>query len=143
MEEKRLPIPHLMIVIGCAVSLVFLFYQAKASGMEAWGMTSAVAIIVVLIGVIGELWLKIAQIKMDFSRSVKEKYFSSELKPDVSDINESLEEIKSDILRNILPNVIQIPVLRDDLELLVEDLKFQKRMKAEAFMDPINEENTL
>lgn len=78
-DEKHLPIPQIMIIVGISISLIYLMYNSYANGDVNMDIASIVAICIALLSVAGGIWAQVVQFKL-----VDELNYQKKLKTEIS-----------------------------------------------------------
>lgn len=137
-NQKRLPIPQIVIIIGTVISisyLIYIFFQKGGKAMDIGGqhvdIASIVAIVIALLSIAGGIWIQILQFKKDSGKIADVKSDTSEIKPKTANIDDNVKKIRDDVIEIIKPNIVNIAKSSDGINVLVNELEFQKRLKSE------------
>jgi len=91
-------------------------------------ITSAVAIVVAVVGAAAGIWAQAVQFKRDSGKLDGVKTDTVEMKPNVSYIREDTTKLRD----KLLPTVQIVGEIGSGVDQLVNELNYQKRMKSEV-----------
>lgn len=94
-------------------------------------IASIVAIVIALLSIAGGIWIQILQFKKDSGKIADVKSDTSEIKPKTANIDDNVKKIRDDVIEIIKPNIVNIAKSSDGINVLVNELEFQKRLKSE------------
>lgn len=137
MKSKNiLPIPQIIIIIGMVIAEAYLAYSYKTEENVKGALTmdkqGAIAIFVALISVAGGIWAQFVQFKRDSGKvdvvnnnvgGVKSD--TSEMKPDVKNINENVKKVRDKVVEKIVPNLGKL----EGITTLVDAYKVEQAIK--------------
>ena len=132
MKSKNiLPIPQIIIIMGMVIAEAYLAYSYVAEKnikgaliMDTQG-SGAIAIFVALIGVAGGIWAQFVQFKRDSGKVGEVKSDTSEMKPDVKNINENVKKVRDEVVEKIVPNLGKL----EGITTLVDAYKVEQAIK--------------
>ena len=87
--------------------------------------SGAIAIFVALIGVAGGIWAQFVQFKRDSGKVGEVKSDTSEMKPDVKNINENVKKVRDEVVEKIVPNLGKL----EGITTLVDAYKVEQAIK--------------
>ncbi len=130
-NENILPIPQIMIIMGLVIAEAYLVYSYVAEKniegalmMDMQG-SGAIAIFIALIGVVGGIWAQFVQFKRDSGKVGEVKSDTSEMKPDVKNINENVKKVRDEVVEKIVPNLGKL----EGITTLVDAYKVEQAIK--------------
>ncbi|WP_273701800.1 hypothetical protein [Tepidanaerobacter acetatoxydans] len=130
-NENILPIPQIMIIMGLVIAEAYLAYSYVAEKniegalmMDTQG-SGAIAIFVALIGVAGGIWAQFVQFKRDSGKVGEVKSDTSEMKPDVKNINENVKKVRDEVVEKVVPNLGKL----EGITTLVDAYKVEQAIK--------------
>lgn len=130
-NENILPIPQIMIIMGLVIAEAYLAYSYVAEKniegalmMDTQG-SGAIAIFVALIGVAGGIWAQFVQFKRDSGKVGEVKSDTSEMKPDVKNINENVKKVRDEVVEKVVPNLGKL----EGINTLVDAYKVEQAIK--------------
>ncbi len=130
-NENILPIPQIMIIMGLVIAEAYLVYSYVAEKniegalmMDMQG-SGAIAIFIALIGVVGGIWAQFVQFKRDSGKVGAVKSDTSEMKPDVKNINENVKKVRDEVVEKIVPNLGKL----EGITTLVDAYKVEQAIK--------------
>lgn len=137
MKSKNiLPIPQVMIIMGMVIAEAYLAYsymtEENIKGALTMDKQGAIAIFVALISVAGGIWAQFVQFKRDSGKvdvvnnnvgGVKSD--TSEMKPDVKNINENVKKVRDEVVEKIVPNLGKL----EGITTLVDAYKVEQAIK--------------
>ncbi len=130
-NENILPIPQIMIIMGLVIAEAYLVYSYVAEknieGALVMDMqrSGAIAIFIALIGVVGGIWAQFVQFKRDSGKVGAVKSDTSEMKPDVKNINENVKKVRDEVVEKIVPNLGKL----EGITTLVDAYKVEQAIK--------------
>lgn len=134
--ERNMNWPLLICAVSTSIALFILFINMilgdEYSMENGVIITAAVAIVVALIGVASGVWIQIIQFKKDSNTIGSVKADTSEIKPKTTEIREDVKEIRSDVIRTVVPGMKTVEQSVQSINSLMDELKYQKRIKEEV-----------
>lgn len=138
MNRKNLFIPYIPLIIGIATAEIYLLIMSRRSSMPNEGngisIEGIIAIVVALIGVAGGIWAQVVQFKKDAKRiddvdksigGVKSD--TSEIKPQVSTVNENVKKIRDEVVEKVVPRMGKL----SGIDTLVKAHEIEQALKRE------------
>lgn len=144
MSKKTLIIPYIPTIIGVVTAEIYIFYMWGSNMQDSGTLISTegiIAIVVALLGVAGGIWGQIVQFKRDAKRidginknvestnnHVGEvKADSSEMKPQLSNVNENVKKIRDEVVEKIVPSMGKL----NGVDILVKAHEIEQAFKRE------------
>jgi DNA integrity scanning protein DisA with diadenylate cyclase activity len=120
-----LKLNNLPIIIGCILGLLIVYKGGNEMGNSGWG------IVIALIGVAGTLLMHFFQFRKDSNTIGKVKEDTSTMIPEVNNIDENTKKIRDQVIERMVPSLDQLMETKSGVAALVDELKYQKRLKYE------------
>jgi|GEM_PF-2230097 len=130
-EERNLPIPQIMVIMGVVIAEVYLLYiyviqnNEIPKGENNMETASMIALIVAVIGAASGIWMQVAQFKKDSGKIGEVKEDTSAIEPKVYNIDENVKKVRDEVVEKIVPNLGQL----DGITVLVDAYKVEQAIK--------------
>ncbi|WOO35749.1 hypothetical protein R2R35_18385 [Anaerocolumna sp. AGMB13020] len=121
MKRENIPI-----IIGFILCLILLYGGKESMNNGYW------ALVVALISVAGTLVAHLISFRKDSNKIGSVKEDTSKMTPQVNNIDENTKKIRDQVIEQIIPSINQFKDSRIGISELVEDLRYQKRLKQET-----------
>lgn len=119
-------------ILTTIIALIVLMLGAEGgNGLEGIIITSAVAIGVAILGLIGSVIIAIIQSKKQGDVTLDVKVDTSDMKPTVTNIREDTSKIRGEVVEKLVPNLQTISTMASKVDSIHSEVEYQKRLKSE------------
>ncbi|WP_097006830.1 hypothetical protein [Lacrimispora amygdalina] len=136
--RKTLPFYTFLPIIGSMIGLLIVTLSeegGKSTKMDIAVIVAVIGVVGSLLGVAGGIWSQVVLFKKDSNKIGEVKADTSEMKPQVSNIDDNVKKVRDEVVERIVPGISNATKSGDklltDVGKLVAELEFQKRLKSE------------
>ena len=117
---------YIPLIIGFVTNIILLY------GGEEFMSAEYIALTVAILSVAGTLLAQLFQFKKDSNTIGKVKEDTIEIKPNVLSIKKDTEKLSVQVGEQMIPSLNSLSESKDGVKELVEELRYQKRLKSET-----------